>query len=262
MAEHQIRFEDGAAYERMMGAWSRLVGEIFLDWIAPRPGLRWVDVGCGNGAFTELLAERCSPAEVQGIDPSEGQLKYARARPATRLAEFRQGDAMALPFPAHKFDVAFMALVIFFVPDPAKGVAEMVRVVSPGGTVAAYAWDMAGGGFPLQPVQTELLAMGVPPVRPPSSDASKMDNLHNLWRDAGLDSIETRKIEVQRTFADFDDFWATAMLGSTIGPTVAAMASNDREQLKMLVRARLLADGTGRITYGAWANAVKGSVPE
>jgi hypothetical protein len=155
-----------------------------------------------------------------------------------------------------------MALVIFFVPDPAKGVAEMVRVVSPGGTVAAYAWDMAGGGFPRQPIQTELLAMGFPPVRPPSFDASKMDNLQNLWRDAGLDNVETRKIEVQRTFADFDDFWATAMLGSTIGPTVAAMTSSDREQLKTRVRARLPANGTGHITYGAWANAVKGRVPE
>jgi ubiquinone/menaquinone biosynthesis C-methylase UbiE len=77
MAEHQIRFDDGAAYERMMGAWSRLAGGIFLDWIAPRPGLRWVDVGCGNGAVTELVVERCAPAEVHGIDPSEGQLKYA-----------------------------------------------------------------------------------------------------------------------------------------------------------------------------------------
>ncbi len=62
MAEHQIRFDDGAAYERMMGAWSRLAGGIFLDWIAPRPGLRWVDVGCGNGAFTELVVERMSAA--------------------------------------------------------------------------------------------------------------------------------------------------------------------------------------------------------
>jgi 2-polyprenyl-3-methyl-5-hydroxy-6-metoxy-1,4-benzoquinol methylase len=96
-------------------------GGIFLDWIAPRPGLRWVDVGCGNGAFTELVVERCAPAEVHGIDPSEGQLKYARARPGTRMAEFRQGDAMALPFPGNSFDLAVMALVIFFVPDPAKG---------------------------------------------------------------------------------------------------------------------------------------------
>jgi SAM-dependent methyltransferase len=131
MAEHKIRFDDGAAYERTMGAWSTLAGEIFLDWIAPRPGLRWVDVGCGNGAFTELVVEKCAPTEVQGIDPSEGQLKYARARPATRKAEFRQGDAMSLPFPDNSFDLAVMALVIFFVPDPAKGVAEMVRVVSP-----------------------------------------------------------------------------------------------------------------------------------
>jgi ubiquinone/menaquinone biosynthesis C-methylase UbiE len=262
MAEHQIRFDDGAAYERMMGAWSRLAGQIFLDWIAPRPGLRWVDVGCGNGAFTELVVEKCAPAQVQGIDPSEGQLKYAQARSATRMAEFRQGDAMALPFPDNRFDLAVMALVIFFIPDPAKGLAEMVRVVSTGGTVAAYAWDMAGGGFPLQPVQTELLAMGFPPVRPPSSDVSKIESLQNLWTNAGLDSVETRKIEVQRTFADFDDFWTTAMLGSTIGPTVASMASGDREQLKARVRARLLADGTGRITYGAWANAVKGRVPE
>ena len=262
MAEHQIRFDDGAAYERMMGVWSRIAGEIFLDWIAPRPGLRWVDVGCGNGAFTELIVERCAPAEVQGIDPSEGQLAYARARPATRMAEFRQGDAMALPFPANRFDAGIMALVIFFVPDPAKGVAEMVRVVSPGGTVAAYAWDMAGGGFPMQPVQTELLAMGFAPVRPPSSDASKIDALEDLWTDAGLASVETRKIEVQRTFADFEDFWATAMLGSTIGPTVATMVASDRDQLKTRVRARLPADGAGRITYGAWANAVKGRLPE
>ena len=76
------------------------------------------------------------------------------ARPKTRMAEFRQGDAMALPFPDHSFDLAVMALVIFFVPDSAKGAAEMLRVVSPGGTVAAYAWDTAGGGFsPGSPVQ-------------------------------------------------------------------------------------------------------------
>ena len=156
MAEQQIRFDDGAAYERMMGMWSRLAGETFLDWLAPRSGLRWIDVGCGNGAFTELLVERCTPAEVQGIDPSEGQLAFARTRPAARVAQFRQGDAMALPFAAGTFDAAVMALVIFFVPDPAKGVSEMARVVGPGGTVATYAWDMLGGGFPQEVIHAEI----------------------------------------------------------------------------------------------------------
>ena len=67
----QIRFDDGAAYERFMGVWSQLAGAAFIDWLAPAQGLRWLDVGCGNGAFTELLVERCAPASVDGIDPSE-----------------------------------------------------------------------------------------------------------------------------------------------------------------------------------------------
>lgn len=261
MAEQQIRFDDGAAYERMMGNWSRLAGDIFLDWLAPRSGLRWIDIGCGNGAFTELLVERCAPAEVQGIDPSEAQLAFARARPAARVAKFRQGDAMALPFSEDRFDAAVMALVLFFVPDPAKGVAEMMRVVCPGGTVANYVWDMLGGGVPLEPIQVEMRAMGVTPLLPPHSNASRMEALRDLWTDAGLDAIETREITVQRTFVDFDDFWTTTLLGSSVGPTVAAMAPGDVELLKTRVRTRLPADAAGRITYRARANAVKGRVP-
>ena len=261
MAEQQIRFDDGAAYERMMGNWSRLAGDMFLDWLAPRSGLRWIDIGCGNGAFTELLVERCAPAEIQGVDPSEAQLAFARARPAARVAKFRQGDAMALPFSEDRFDAAVMALVLFFVPDPAKGVAEMMRVVCPGGTVANYVWDMLGGGVPLEPIQVEMRAMGVTPLLPPRSDASRMEALRDLWTGAGLDAVETREITVQRTFADFDDFWTTTLLGSSVGPTIAAMAPGDIELLETRVRSRLPADAAGRITYGARANAVKGRVP-
>ncbi len=260
MAEQHIRFDDGAAYERMMGRWSQLAGAIFLDWLAPPSGLRWIDVGCGNGAFTELLVERCAPATVHGIDPSEGQLAFARTRSAARVAQFRQGDAMAQPFPDDTFDVAVMALVIFFVPDPAKGVAEMVRVVCPGGTVAAYAWDILGGGFPLEAMQVEMRALGVTPPLPPSVGASRIDAMRDLWTGAGLDAVETREITVQRTFADFDDLWTTSRMGASVGPTIAAMASGDVELLKARMRARLPADATGRITYSARANAVKGRV--
>lgn len=258
MTEQQIRFSDGAAYERMMGTWSRPVGEIFLDWLAPGPGLRWIDIGCGSGAFTELVIGRCAPAEVQGIDPSEAQLAFARTRPGARMAQFRRGDAMALPFPENRFDAAVMALVIFFVPDPAKGVAEMVRVVAPGGTVATYAWDMMGGGHPGEPIQVELRAMGLTPLRPPSLAASRMEALVDLWVGAGLDAVETREITVQRTFADFDDFWTINLMAPSVGPTVAAMLPGDAERLKARVRARLPADASGRITCAGRANAVKG----
>ncbi|MEP6609885.1 MAG: methyltransferase domain-containing protein [Burkholderiaceae bacterium] len=257
----QIRFDDGAAYERYMGKWSQLVGETFLDWLAPKSGLRWLDVGCGNGAFTELLVERCAPASVQGIDPSEQQLAYARTRPASRVAQFHQGDAMAQPFPDDTFDAAVMPLVIFFVSDPAKGVAEMARVVRPDGIVAAYAWDMVGAGFPYGALQDEMRGLGVAVPIPPSPDASRIEAMRDLWSGAGLDAVETREITAQRTFAGFDDYWTTILGGPSVGPKLAAMASETIGLLKDRMRARLPADASGRITYSARANAVKGRVP-
>ena len=147
------QFNDGKAYERSMGRWSRMAGEILLDWLALPPGLRWIDVACGNGAFTELLVHRCQPVDVQGIDVSEGQLSFARERLADRAVTFHQGDAQALPFEDDEFDAAVMALAINLVPDRAKAVAEMARVVRPGGTVATYMWDLNGGGFPMEPIR-------------------------------------------------------------------------------------------------------------
>jgi SAM-dependent methyltransferase len=258
---NQIRFDDGAAYERYMGKWSQLAGETFLDWLAPKSGLRWLDVGCGNGAFTEMLVERCAPVSVQGIDPSEGQLAYARTRPASRVAHFRQGDAMAQPFPDDTFDAAVMPLVIFFVPDPARGVAEMARVVCPGGIVTAYAWDMTGGGFPYEALHEEMRAMAVEVPVPPSSDASRIDAMRDLWTGAGLDDIETQEIIVQRTFADFDDYWTTILGGPSVRPKLAEMVSEDLAVLKARMRARLPPDASGRISYNARANAAKGRVP-
>jgi SAM-dependent methyltransferase len=257
----QIRFTDGTAYERYMGKWSQLAGETFLDWLAPQTGLRWLDVGCGNGAFTEMLIGRCAPASVQGIDPSEEQLVYARTRLAPHVAQFHQGDAMALPFPDDTFDAAVMPLVIFFVPDPAKGVAEMARVVRPGGTVAAYAWDMLGGGFPYETLRAEMRALDVPVPDAPSVEASRIDAMQDLWTRSGLDAVETREITVRRTFADFDDYWTAVLGGSSFGPRLAAMASEDLALLQARMRVCLPADATGRITYGARANAVKGRVP-
>jgi ubiquinone/menaquinone biosynthesis C-methylase UbiE len=252
-----IRFDDGAAYERFMGVWSRLAGEVFLDWVAPPAGLRWADIGCGNGAFTELLCQRCAPAAVEGIDPSEGQLAFARERPGARLAQFHQGSAMALPFPDNAFDAAVMALVIFFVPEPAQGVAEMARVVRTGGLVAAYAWNMEGGGFPAEPLGTELRAMGYTQPRPPHPEAARLDMLQKLWAEAGIEALETREITVTRSYADFDELW-TSWRSAPTSSALNQMTDAEREALMTRMRARMPADASGRISYPSRANAIKG----
>jgi len=261
MSQPAIRFDDGAAYERGMGVWSGIAGSVFLDWLAPAPGWRWVDVGCGNGAFTELLMRGQAPAEVQGVDPSEAQIAFARTRSGAAGAVFQEGNAMALPFEAGRFDAAVMALVIFFVPEPARGVAEMVRVVRPGGVVAAYAWDMAGGGFPFRPVQEEFRSMGFTPPMPPSADASRLEVLGGLWAAAGLRAVETREITVQRQFADFEDFWESTTGMGNQKATLASMEPAAVEAMKARLRAALPTNGLGQVTHTARANAIRGIVP-
>jgi SAM-dependent methyltransferase len=258
MASTPIVFNDGAAYERFMGIWSRLAGEVFLDWLAPAPGLRWADIGCGNGASTEMLLDRCAPVLVEGLDPSPGQLEYARVRLAGRPARLEQGSALALPYPDGGFDAAMMALALFFVPDPAKGVAEMVRVVAPGGIVAAYAWDLAGGGFPIAVIQDEMRAAGMEVPLPPSAEASRPETMQALWSEAGLREVALRSITVTRHFPDFDTFWRTSLDGPAMASAMVTLPREAAERLRLRVRARLPDEPGGGITLQATANAVKG----
>jgi 2-polyprenyl-3-methyl-5-hydroxy-6-metoxy-1,4-benzoquinol methylase len=99
MARTEISFSDGVSYERLMGQWSRDAGAIFLDWLQPASGLAWLDVGCGGGAFSSLVVERCAPHSLLGIDPSEGQLDFARARGLGAVAMFRMGNEMWMILP-------------------------------------------------------------------------------------------------------------------------------------------------------------------
>lgn len=262
MPDHPIRFENGAAYARFMGHWSQLAGEVFIDWLQPATGLRWLDVGCGNGAFTELLVARCAPRSVHGIDPSEAQLAFATAQATLSQVQFSLGDAMALPYLEHSFDIAVMPLVIFFVPEPAKGVAEMRRVVCPGGWVTAYAWDMHGGGFPYAALQAQVRGMGLSVPAPPSVEASRPEVMQRLWADAGLESIELTEISVQRTFADFDDYWTTILGGPSVAALLASMSVDETALLKTQLSACLPTDASGRISCSARAHAIRGRVSQ
>jgi ubiquinone/menaquinone biosynthesis C-methylase UbiE len=257
-------FGDGEAYELTMGRWSQLVGDKFIDWLDAPRGLRWLDVGCGNGAFTERIISCSAPAEVVAIDPSKEQLAYASTRPGTKLAKFQLGDAQKLPFANGSFDAAVMALVITFIPDPARAVAEMVRVVRPGGWIATYMWDVPAGGLPSAPFHAAMKSLDIPPATPPNSAAtSRSDAMLAMWENAGLKSIDTRVIRILTHYANFDDFWNANTLGiGRLGKALNEMTASVREQVRTRLREQLAIGPDGGVTYEAFANAVKGRKPD
>jgi len=255
-----IQFTDGSAYERFMSPWSRSAGAVFLDWLGQGPGLAWADIGCGNGAFTELLLATAAPRAISAIDPSEAQIAVARQKISATPAEFSVGDAMALPYADVTFDAAVMALVLFFVPDPKRGVAEMLRVTRPGGMVASYTWDILRGGAPPQHVWEVLEELGKPVVRPPSSDVSRFEALKELWAELGLVDVETRELVVERTFKDFDDYWLS-MVVSSPRDIVQQLSAAEAAEMKRRLQARLPASTSGAISFHAWATAIKGRKP-
>ncbi len=106
-----------------------------LDCCALKPGDKVLDVGCGSGAFSNLLTQR--GLNVTGVDLSPNLI--ARARELQPSIPFLVEDAEQLSFPAASFDAVFLGGVIHHFPDPSKLAAEVFRVVKPGG--AFYAFD-------------------------------------------------------------------------------------------------------------------------
>ena len=256
-------FGDGAAYERFMGRWSSAVGAVFLEWVAPPAGAHWLDIGCGTGVFTELALDTCSPATIAAVDPSAAQVELARNKPVGQRADFRVADAQQLPFPDAAFDVVASALVINFIPDRPRAIAEMRRVGRPGGVVAGYVWDFLAGRSPGSPITSGLHRIGARPPSVEGREDSRLEALIALFTGAGLKDIATRTIEVSMSFSDFNDCWVSLTPGySPTGKAVAALSETDREKLIESVRGSLPAGPDGSITYSARANAIKARVPE
>ncbi len=261
MSVDQKIFTNGAAYERLMGQWSRLTGTKFLAWLDMPKGLRGLDAGCGNGAFTETLLEHGAPASVDAIDPAEAQIAYAKAQKSVAQVKYQVADAQALPFDNAVFDAAAMALVISFIPDPAKAIGELARVVCEGGLVATYMWD-GFDGVPVSPFSRAAKALGFGgEYALPSPEADTQAGMRALWQGAGLEAVETCRITIPVTFKDFDDFWqsCTAMPNPAI-QFMRGLSDADVKRLRAWLQDSQPADAAGRINYTAAANAVKGRV--
>lgn len=258
-------YTDGDAYEKFMGRWSSASGADLVRWLDLPDDLKWLDVGCGTGSFTNVILKKCAPRSVTAIDPSEAHIRYARSHIFDPRVAFGIGDGQSLPLANYKSDAAVAALVLNFVSDPGRLISEMKRVVRPTGTVAAYVWDFEGGMNVSQHIWEGVAATNPDaPILARNEERIKLgrpETLSQLFEAAGLRDVTTLGIDITVTYQDFDDYWkSNDTTTSPIGRYIDSLSPGDVQILKQKVENIITKNEDGGIQYGARSYAVRGLV--
>lgn len=257
-SEQVYRFIDGDAYERYMGRWSRAACPEFLAWVGAPKGASWLDVGCGTGALTAAILASEAPRSIAAVDPAAAQVETAKQQLKSPLARFDVADACALPFEDGRFEIVASALVVNFIPDRPKALAEMRRVLRTGGIVAGFVWDFAAEHSPSGPVRRALKEAGADVPSVPGMADSPLDRFAALFRDAGFESVESRVIDVVQQFASAEEFWTVQTTGFAPPAAIIKKTSPEivaRAKQLAMENVRIAADGS--VSYASRANAVK-----
>ncbi len=257
--------QNAAAYEQMMGRWSRRLAPLLIRFGGLEDGERVLDVGCGTGSLTFALPEFADIGAVTGIDYAQVYVDYAHARNTDPRITIGRGDACALPFADGTFDRAFSMLVLQFIPDGARAVAEMRRVVRPGGTVTAAVWD-AFSGMPFARIIWDTAAVLHPTMPRPRALFRNLDapgEMAELWRRTGLLDVVEENLLIRMEFASFEDYWQPFATGEgPVGQFLVSLSAADLATLKDHVwRAYLANRPDGPRSFASVAWACRGTVP-
>jgi SAM-dependent methyltransferase len=216
--------------------WDRY-GRRTVERLALPAGSTVLDVGCGSGASAIPAALFVGPTgRVVGVDLAERLLDLAGDK-AQRLGlqnvEFRQGDMEALGFEGGTFDAVISVFSIFFVPDMEKQVAELWRMVRPGGQLAITTWGPRvlepGSGAWWNAVKThrpDLYSASTPWERITTADA-----LRDLLVSAGVPAPVVEAESGQQQLGTIDDWW-TVVMGSGFRWTVDQMDAETAKQVR------------------------------
>ena len=259
--------QSAGGYERLMGRWSRKLAIPFLDFAGVKDGERVLDVGCGTGSLTFAIPDAANVAAITAIDFSPVFVAEAIRRNSDPRITISQGDAAALTFPNGAFDRALSLLVLHFVPEAGKAIAEMKRVVRPGGVVAATVWDHYGGLSSMRMMWDTVAMLDENAMRMRSQYSFQPMMAPNEMRDAfvaqGLSDVEQTSLTIRMDYESFDDYWAPIAAGEgPLGKYVGGLDAAARAKVDAAVRAAYeagRADGPRSFAAVAWA--CKGVVP-
>jgi ubiquinone/menaquinone biosynthesis C-methylase UbiE len=252
---------DASGYDQLMGRWSKKLAPLFIEFAGLANGEKVLDVGCGTGSLTFALSKLADLREISAIDYSPVFVEAANRRNSDPRIKIRQADACALPFADHTFDRALALLVLHFVPDADKAVAEMRRVARPGGVVAAVVWDHLGG--------MSGMRMMIDTVAVLSEAGRKLRNrycfqpmmqpgeMKQTFLKQGLVDITETELMIRMDYQNFGDYWAPIAAGEgPLGQYMTAMDAAEQARTEAAVRDAYEAgrpDGPRSFANVAWA---------
>jgi ubiquinone/menaquinone biosynthesis C-methylase UbiE len=222
-----------AGYEQLMGRWSQKLAPLFIDFAGVADGEKILDVGCGTGSLTFALARAADLGEIAAIDYSPVFVEETIRRNIDTRITVRQADACALPFDSGAFDRALALLVLHFVPEAGKAVAEMRRVVRSGGVVAAAVWDHLGGmpGMRMMVDTVAALSESGRQLRGRYCFQPMMQpgEMKRTFVEQGLVDVTETQLMIRMDYQSFDDYWAPIAAGEgPLGKYVAALDAAER----------------------------------
>lgn len=254
-------FRAAAGYEGYMGRWSRQLAPRFLDWLRPPPDADWLEIGCGTGALSAAILEHGRPRSLLAIDPSEAFVAHVRSALPDPRARFEVADAAALPAADASADVVALGLVLNFIPDRLRALAECRRVLRPGGRLGLYVWDYPGGGMGFI-AAFWAAAVALDPAAAAVEQGARFafctpEGLASLCREAGLPTPRVAALEMTTRFPDFAAFWQPFTLGA--GPAGGYLAKQppDRQEAIRDGLAKRLGGGPIALPARAWALEVR-----
>jgi SAM-dependent methyltransferase len=210
-------------YDAAFGGVARQTVQPMLDAARIVGGMDVLDVCCGPGMLAEGALAR--GARATGLDFSEAAV--ALARKLVPGGQFRQGDAQALPFAAASFDAVLCGYGVMHLPDPGTALAEMLRVLRPGGRLALSAWDALGASFAL--VHEAVRARGAVDVGlPHGPDFFQFGSLERMiagLTDAGFADVTAYSVALHWRLANADRYIESILTGTVRASAILAAQS-------------------------------------